>query len=560
MVKKYFIVFAVLIAFAFSEEYSGLRNSDGQPHELHKPHLTTGDTLNILDFGADPLDNEHDDQAAFDLAYAQADPGDEIYFPAGHYNFNKASIYKNTAHYRMKSEINIRGASRDSVFFISNFPDDINETLSTMFFYGSGVNDIVIQGITFTSTYKGIMPTSLVENNPDKTSPMYGIFLCDNGAWRPSYNITVRDCAFELIRRMMIRVESSHDIVIKNTVFLNATDLGGGGAGYGVSIQGDGHEIYLDGYPADCMYNLVDSCSFLGPYIRHGVIIQYTAHNNAVRNSYFYKSGYDAIDLHGEDEYLNEIYNNTVEDVPTGAGVGLGNTGATHDASGRKNYIHDNTFNRCREGVKVMLKSPETLIENNESNYCTRGVYILNGPKTRIMNNASNNCSYGILLEYDAGTLGAYNGNPDSVIISGNYLFDNTWGLKISAGTNIMLGENFYQNNAVADTVFAEGVTFIPYSDVAVRNVAQAAFQMAPAYPNPFNNSTVLNFKLSDALMMDISIVDINGKFVEDIFKGRAEKGTYKMKWNAERYPAGIYILKLVVGNKILTQKLLYLK
>ncbi len=559
MTKNIALIVTLISSLVFAQEYPGLRETDGSIHLIHTPHISAVDTFNVLDYGADPLDNATDDQAALDQVYARAGENDVIYFPPGYYNFNKGSIYKSTAHLKMKNGMNIIGASKDSVFFISNFPLSTNENESTMLFYGSGVHDILIEGISFTSTYSGTMPTSVSTNNPDESAPKYGIYLTANGLWTPCYNITIRDCDFELIRSQMVRISQSHDVVVKRCNFSNATDIGGGGAGYGVSIQGEGHEIFRDGYPADCIHNLVDSCNFIGPYIRHGVIIQYTAHNNVVRDSYFYDTGYDAIDLHGEDEYLNEVYGNTVEDVLTGAGVGVGNTGAEHDASGRKNHIHHNTFNRCREGVKVYLESPETQIYNNIANDCSKGVYLLNAPNTNVIGNTFKNSLYGIHLAHDGGTLGNYDGDPDSVAIAENILQNNSYGLKFDAGTNIMLGENQFENNTVADSSFASGVTFLSYTGIEQGTVPNE-FTLSPAYPNPFNPRTTFHYGLPESGILRINIYDLQGCVINTLYNGYLDAGQYSMSWDAVGIPSGVYFLRMTAGNKSKTQKLLLLK
>ena len=106
-----------------------------------------------------------------------------------------------------------------------------------------------------------------------------------------------------------------------------------------------------------------------GPYLRHGSLIQNVAHNNVLRNNHYMNTKLDSIDLHGELEYLNEVYGNTIENILTGGGVGLGNTGGTapsnHSKSGPNNHIHDNVIRNSREGIVVTMGTPDTLIENN---------------------------------------------------------------------------------------------------------------------------------------------------------------------------------------------------
>ena len=201
--------------------------------------------------------------------------------------------------------------------------------------------------------------------------------------------------------------------------------------------------------------------------MRHGVIIQFYAHNNEVRNSEFRETRLDAIDLHGELEYLNKIHGNTISGVLTGAGIALGNTGGTppsnHSASGPHNHILNNTITNTREGIKVHMGTPDTLIEGNTIQNTTeppmsRGILIQNAPRTIIRNNTiTNNTAegfWGILLEYDPGDSNAGNvgsGIPQDVEIIGNTVTGNTNGVRIAAGTVTVLQGNVIMDNTNSD-------------------------------------------------------------------------------------------------------------
>ena len=80
--------------------------------------------------------------------------------------------------------------------------------------------------------------------------------------------------------------------------------------GYGVNIQGYGNGINVTDTYIDTKFNVVENNEFVGPYLRHGALIQYYAHNNLIKNNRFDDLLLDSIDMHGEDEYSNEICNN----------------------------------------------------------------------------------------------------------------------------------------------------------------------------------------------------------------------------------------------------------
>jgi len=471
-IKCHIIIFFVLfIGFwksdaSFSQQvFPGLYENDGTPHDLHKPHPVTGQTLNVIDFGADPRDNEVDDRPAVEDALQIASFGDELYFPAGVYNFSSTKPGDYETHFQLKSGVNWRGDSPATTILKSEFDD---KTIKR-FFKIKGLHDLVIANFTITSNFQGDYSRNTSRNNSDAAGPKYVVSI-DNSGFTPSFNITIDSLIIENYRTHGVRLSNSHDVIVKNSTFRNATDVGGGGAGYGVSIQGDKQP------DNNSKFNVVEHCRFIGPYIRHGIILQYATHNNAVRFNYCENHRLDAIDLHGEDEYLNEIYENEMRDITTGAGVGVGNTGATHDASGPHNYIHDNRMINCREGVKVYLGSPDTRIEYNTVTNSTvsngKGILVLNGPRTLvkgnyIYDNPGINFT-GIYLQYDGGTAGTGQGPPRDVQILENEITHNDYGVVMYAGKGIIYEDNQVYENRRQDFYASSNVIFHKLLDVKI--------------------------------------------------------------------------------------------
>ena len=436
----------------------GLYNPDGTPYSIHLPNPVTGRTLNVLDYGANPLDNAMDDRAAIQSAIDAAIAGDEVYLPNGIYNLNSGSSGDLSAHLVLKTGVNLRGESEAGTILKSNFSTQDNTTTNTRVLKMMAVNNMAVTNLTVTAVFDpNNYSANHQVNNPLKDGPVYAIHVEDISG-TPSYNITLDHITVENFQKMAVRVSKSHNVIVRNSTFRNATDTGGGGAGYGVSFQGGGNGQNRLGYKNDTRYNLVEDCSFIGPYIRHGVLLQYYAHNNAVRNNRFEGTVLDSIDLHGEDEYLNEIYGNYIKDITTGAGIAAGNTGATHDASGPLNYIHENIIENSREGVKVHMASPDTIIERNIIRNTTnsaivsgRGIYLQNAPRTIVRDNQiySNTAPnyWGILLAYDEGDRGLGVGVPTDIQIVSNAVYGNANGVKIEVGTNISLVSNDIRDN-----------------------------------------------------------------------------------------------------------------
>jgi hypothetical protein len=65
-----------------------------------------------------------------------------------------------------------------------------------------------------------------------------------------------------------------------------------------------------------------------------------------------------------------------------GAGLGLGNTGSTHDESGYGNIAYENQFIGCKYGVTVARGTKYTQLIKNKIEECSYTIYINDGPYT----------------------------------------------------------------------------------------------------------------------------------------------------------------------------------
>ncbi|MDC7221393.1 MAG: polysaccharide lyase family 7 protein [Spirochaetales bacterium] len=441
----------------------GFINPDGTEHAVHVPNPVTGKTINVTDFKVNLSESKSDDAPGIQAAIDSASEGDEVFLPAGTYDIAQPIVFR--------SMVNLRG-EEGTIIKVKPLKENYMQSVFLLL----GVHDVVVSDMVLTSAFEGAYSIDHGKNNPDRDGPKYMVRITDSSSRVPSYNVTIDNLLIEKYQTMGVRIANSHDVVVRNSTFQNATDIGGGGAGYGVSIQGDGNERNRIGFSNDSRYNLVEDCTFQGPYIRHGVLIQYYSHNNLVQNNTLIQTKLDAIDLHGEDEYLNEIRYNTIKDIETGAAIGVGNTGATHDKSGPGNWIHHNDITNVREGIKVNLGSEDTLIEENVVTGCkvinSKGVYLQHAPGTIVRNNNFDNNSaigfWGLVINGDSGTEGRGAGIAKNVLVENNSFRNISGGMKITAGVDINMKDNIYENNdaALLDTRRFDYVTDLIPSQV----------------------------------------------------------------------------------------------
>ena len=90
-------------------------------------------------------------------------------------------------------------------------------------------------------------------------------------------------------------------------------------------------------------------------------------------------------------------------------------------------------------------------------------------------------------------------------------------------------------------------------------------FQLSPNYPNPFNSRTTLTFTLPAAEFVRAEIYDITGRKVATLFERNMQPDRYTVQWDARNdqgnvVSTGVYIFSLRYGNRVETQKMIYLK
>jgi hypothetical protein len=85
--------------------------------------------------------------------------------------------------------------------------------------------------------------------------------------------------------------------------------------------------------------------------------------------------------------------------------------------------------------------------------------------------------------------------------------------------------------------------------------------ELVKAYPNPFNETTQIWFKLENESSVMINIYDYTGKRIKSMDQGTMEKGTHWVEFCSDGLIAGIYFYSLEVnGIKTATKKMILMK
>jgi hypothetical protein len=78
-------------------------------------------------------------------------------------------------------------------------------------------------------------------------------------------------------------------------------------------------------------------------------------------------------------------------------------------------------------------------------------------------------------------------------------------------------------------------------------------FSISKIYPNPFNPSTTIEWTMKDFGSHRLDVYNTNGQLVEVISQGYTSPGYKQSTWDASNHASGIYIIRLVVDNNLIS-------
>lgn len=140
------------------------------------------------------------------------------------------------------------------------------------------------------------------------------------------------------------------------------------------------------------------------------------------------------------------------------------------------------------------------------------------------------------------------------------------------AGLGDVNGDSINDFAVSAVDQFGRGVVYIfsgsgKYTDVRDGDefALPESFTLSQNYPNPFNGGTTLGVTIPQSGRVTLTIIDIFGAVVADLFDGHMTKGTHSVVWNgfaSSGSPAasGVYFARLQYRGEAVTKKLLLLK
>src|SRR5690606_23283860 len=131
-----------------------------------------------------------------------------------------------------------------------------------------------------------------------------------------------------------------------------------------------------------------------------------------------------------------------------------------------------------------------------------------------------------------------------------------------SSGTGQLIFQEKRLNSGYPDFNSVNGAVIVNISTSDEMDIPELPKETSlnDSFPNPFNPTTVVPFKLKESGDISLSIIDSVGRLVAVLVKGYVVAGTHQLQWNAGNLPSGIYMIRLEAGGDVYTNMVTLIK
>ena len=129
---------------------------------------------------------------------------------------------------------------------------------------------------------------------------------------------------------------------------------------------------------------------------------------------------------------------------------------------------------------------------------------------------------------------------------------------------------NLYITSIISNATYlfagtrGSGVWKIPLSEILTDIKAYpddpVTFYLYQNYPNPFNPVTQINYELRMTNFVKLQVYDILGKTVAVLLNEKQSPGSYKVEFNADNLPGGVYFVRMEAGDFTDVKRMILLK
>jgi len=97
-------------------------------------------------------------------------------------------------------------------------------------------------------------------------------------------------------------------------------------------------------------------------------------------------------------------------------------------------------------------------------------------------------------------------------------------------------------------------------SGVSSTDYVDYSYKLFQNYPNPFNPNTTISFSIPERSFVTLKLFDLLGNTVSTLINEEKPAGNFKIEFNGNNLPSGVYFYRMQSGKFSDTQKLILLK
>jgi len=112
--------------------------------------------------------------------------------------------------------------------------------------------------------------------------------------------------------------------------------------------------------------------------------------------------------------------------------------------------------------------------------------------------------------------------------------------------------------NPVGESDWVEVMTFSSTDEPA--SGIPTEFRITGAYPNPFNPSTTIQYEIPEQMQTQVILYSVTGAQLAVISEKVEEAGVHNLQLDMSGYSSGVYLVRVISGDKMDVQKLTLIK
>ena len=162
----------------------------------------------------------------------------------------------------------------------------------------------------------------------------------------------------------------------------------------------------------------------------------------------------------------------------------------------------------------------------------------------------------GLNIDSLMALFGGSTGTANQDSLWANYK-DSAWGMNIDSLLASLLGDTSWTQKQGINSKSNNENKVAKKVSTSIDEVYRVGDNTLNNYPNPFNESTMVNYSLNEESIIELNLYDLLGNKVAELANGMHAPGAYSKELNANNLSSGIYMLTLNTGDKISTKKII---